>query len=142
MINTEILNVQNNVVSPYITVTNLALGKEVLGSSTGAGGQPWGNAVDGRTHVTDFTLLFHTSFELYPWMTVTLGRLSIVKSVTLYNRVDDHGKFGTSGFLNSFISPLPVLSKETISLPSIWPSVCVLSICLSTHLQFSVKCMV
>jgi hypothetical protein len=98
MIITQLLNVQNNVVSPYITVTNLALGKEVLGSSTGEGGQHWGNAVDGRTHVTNFYLLFHTSFELYPWLTVTLERLSIVKSVTLYNRADGYGKFGTSTF--------------------------------------------
>ena len=51
------------------------------------------NVVDGRTGVRDFNLLFHTSYELYPWMTITLGRLSIVKSVTLYNRVDNYGKF-------------------------------------------------
>jgi hypothetical protein len=79
---------------PFITVTNLALGKEVVGSSVFKllQSKSWENAVDGQTHVTDWKLLFVTDYELYPWLTVNLGRLSIVKSVTLYNRADDHGK--------------------------------------------------
>jgi hypothetical protein len=74
----------------------LALGKAVFASSNQNGdysNKGFQNVVDGRTGVTDFKLLFHTSYELYPWMTITLGRLSIVKSVTIYNRVDNHGKF-------------------------------------------------
>ncbi|XP_048742430.2 uncharacterized protein LOC125655933 [Ostrea edulis] len=77
-------------------VTNLALGKAVFGSSNQKGtytNKGWQNVVDGRTRVTDFNLLFHTSYELYPWLTVTLGRLSIVKSITIYNRIDGYGRW-------------------------------------------------
>jgi hypothetical protein len=77
---------------PFITVTNLALGKTVLGSSfygSFSSNEVWKNAVDGQTSDNK---LFITDYELYPWLTVTLGRLSIVKSVTLYNRKDVNGK--------------------------------------------------
>ncbi|XP_062607779.1 uncharacterized protein LOC134269594 [Saccostrea cucullata] len=37
--------------------------------------------------------LFHSDFELYPWLTVDLGALSIVKNVVLYTRSDDHGRW-------------------------------------------------
>ncbi|XP_048780980.2 uncharacterized protein LOC125683652 [Ostrea edulis] len=77
-------------------VTNLALGKTVFASSNFFGAytnKGWQNVVDGRTRVADFNLLFHTSFELYPWLTVTLGRLSIVKSITIYNRIHGNGRW-------------------------------------------------
>ncbi|XP_055999385.1 uncharacterized protein LOC130047822, partial [Ostrea edulis] len=75
-------------------VTNLALGKPVSGSSLDQRFKvKFEYAVDGRTRVTDPNLLFHTSFELYPWLTVALGRLSIVKSITIYNRNDGHGEW-------------------------------------------------
>jgi hypothetical protein len=80
---------------PSITVTNLALGKKVVGSSLFRifqSNESWQNAVDGQTQVTDVNVLFHTEYELYPWLTVILERLSLVKSVTLYNRADNHGK--------------------------------------------------
>jgi hypothetical protein len=80
---------------PSITVTNLALGKKVLGSSLFKdflSNETWHNAVDGLKNVTDLNLLFATDYEFYPWLTVTLERLSFVKSVTLYNRADEHGK--------------------------------------------------
>ncbi|XP_048740988.2 uncharacterized protein LOC125654923 isoform X1 [Ostrea edulis] len=77
-----------------LDVTNLALGKAVFASSyllnNTKGLQ---NVVDGRTRVTDFNLLFHTGFELYPWLTVILGGQSIVKSITLYNRNDRDGEW-------------------------------------------------
>ncbi|XP_048743257.2 uncharacterized protein LOC125656707, partial [Ostrea edulis] len=70
-------------------VTNLALGKPVSGSSLlQRYNVAWEYAIDGRTHSN---LLFHTGYELYPWLTVTLGGLSIVKSMTLYNRNDENG---------------------------------------------------
>ncbi|XP_062596790.1 uncharacterized protein LOC134258272 [Saccostrea cucullata] len=78
-----------------IEVVNLALGKTVSGSSLFPF-PPYSNvshAVDGRTEFTDISLLFHTDFELYPWLTVDLGTLSIVKNVILYTRSDDHGRW-------------------------------------------------
>jgi hypothetical protein len=88
---TGLLNLSNS----FIAVTNLALGKEVVGSSVWLNHQYdnlWRKAVDGQTHVTEVNQFFVTNYELHPWLTVKLGRLSIVKSVTLYNRNDDHGK--------------------------------------------------
>jgi hypothetical protein len=72
----------------------LALGKTVFASSNFRGdtSEGWQNAVDGRTRVATIDLLFHTGFELYPWLTITLGKLSVVKSVTLYNRIHGNGK--------------------------------------------------
>ncbi|XP_048743261.1 uncharacterized protein LOC125656712 [Ostrea edulis] len=79
-----------------ITVTNLALGKAVFASSYFEYYftiESWQNVVDGQTRVSDAGLLFHTDFELYPWLTVTLEGQSIVKSITLYNRSDRNGEW-------------------------------------------------
>lgn len=51
----------------------------------------WENAVDGRTKVRDFNLIFHTGFELYPWLSIALGGVGLVKNITLYNRIDNYG---------------------------------------------------
>ncbi|XP_061179027.1 uncharacterized protein LOC133187624 [Saccostrea echinata] len=78
-----------------IKVENLALGKNVSVSTI----YPYppysdpSNAVDGRTGFADSGLLFHTDFELYPWLTIALGTLSIVKNVILHNRSDGHGRW-------------------------------------------------
>lgn len=77
-------------------VLNLAIGKAVFGSSTfynRMASEGWENAVDGRTKVRDFNLLFHTGFELYPWLSIALGGVGLVKNITLYNRVDNHGRW-------------------------------------------------
>lgn len=79
----------------FLTVLNLAIGKAVFGSSTfpnRMATEGWENAVDGRTKVRDFNLLFHTGFELYPWLSIALGEVGLVRNITLYNRVDNHGK--------------------------------------------------
>lgn len=72
----------------------MALGKAVFGSSTMPGRKAtegWENAVDGRTRVRDFNLIFHTGFELYPWLSIALGGVGLVKNITLYNRIDNYG---------------------------------------------------
>lgn len=53
----------------------------------------WENAVDGRTKVRDFNLIFHTGFELYPWLSIALGGVGLVKNITLYNRIDNYGRW-------------------------------------------------
>uniref|UniRef100_K1QVL9 Uncharacterized protein n=1 Tax=Magallana gigas TaxID=29159 RepID=K1QVL9_MAGGI len=77
-------------------VLNLALGKAVFGSSTipsRKATEGWENAVDGRTKVRDFNLIFHTGFELYPWLSIALGGVGLVKNITLYNRIDNYGRW-------------------------------------------------
>lgn len=77
-------------------VLNVALGKPVFGSSNfynRIASEGWENAVDGRTKVRDFKLLFHTGFELYPWLSIALGGVALVKNITLYNRVDNYGRW-------------------------------------------------
>ncbi|XP_062607402.1 uncharacterized protein LOC134269194, partial [Saccostrea cucullata] len=78
-------------------MVNLALGKTVASSSLYPY-PPYTNvkkksAIDGKTEFTDNSLLFHTDFELYPWLTEDLGTLSIVKNVILYTRSDGHGRW-------------------------------------------------
>ncbi|XP_061179346.1 uncharacterized protein LOC133187969 [Saccostrea echinata] len=77
-------------------VTNLALEKTVSASSSlfPANNKRWENAVDGRTHVMNFNLLFHTGYEIFPWLSINLGtELCVVKSIILFNRIDNHGRW-------------------------------------------------
>nr|XP_022301627.1 uncharacterized protein LOC111109697 isoform X2 [Crassostrea virginica] len=79
-----------------LKVSNLALGKAVFGSSNFYHwyvGEGWENAVDGLTNVREWKKLFHTAYELYPWLSIALGRLALVRSVTVYNRVDNYGRW-------------------------------------------------
>ncbi|XP_062602742.1 uncharacterized protein LOC134264456 [Saccostrea cucullata] len=46
--------------------------------------------VDGLIGLND-QLVFHSYFELYPWLTIALGQISIVNNVILYNRNDGLG---------------------------------------------------
>lgn len=83
-----------DVLGLLLTVLNLALGKAVFGSSTipsRKATEGWENAVDGRTKVRDFNLIFHTGFELYPWLSIALGGVGLIKNITLYNRIDNYG---------------------------------------------------
>ncbi|XP_062599671.1 uncharacterized protein LOC134261231 [Saccostrea cucullata] len=77
-------------------VTNLALEKTVSASSTyfSENNRRWENAVDGRTRVKNHMLLFHTGYELFPWLSIYLGtELCVVKSIILFNRIDNHGRW-------------------------------------------------
>ena len=73
----------------------MALGKPVFASSnfySWYDGEGWENAVDGLTNITEWRKLFHTGYEVHPWLSIVLGRLALVRSVTVYNRVDNYGK--------------------------------------------------
>ncbi|XP_062568048.1 uncharacterized protein LOC134230295 isoform X2 [Saccostrea cucullata] len=77
-------------------VTNLALKKTVSASSTffSKNNRRWENAVDGRTRVNNIRLLFHTDYELFPWLSIYLGtEICVVKSIILFNRIDIHGRW-------------------------------------------------
>nr|XP_022296792.1 prion-like-(Q/N-rich) domain-bearing protein 25 isoform X2 [Crassostrea virginica] len=79
-----------------LKVSNLALGKPVFASSnfySWYDGEGWENAVDGLTNITEWKKLFHTGYEVYPWLSIVLGRLALVRSVTVYNRVDNYGRW-------------------------------------------------
>ena len=47
--------------------------------------------VDGLKNVN---AVFSTAYDDYPWATIDLHRLSIIKNVIVYNRADGHGMFG------------------------------------------------
>ncbi|XP_062607097.1 uncharacterized protein LOC134268872, partial [Saccostrea cucullata] len=35
----------------------------------------------------------HSNYELHPWLTIALGKISIVNNVVLYNRNDGYGRW-------------------------------------------------
>ena len=47
--------------------------------------------VDGLKNVN---AVFATAYDDYPWATIDLHSLSIIKNVIVYNRADDYGVFG------------------------------------------------